>query len=126
MQVVVQEAVACGRPSRCGLISFDAGPGEVAHQVVQTVPAGQMRYQQVHVAQGVEQVLGLVGGQAGQRRRGEDVDVRTGMQAEQTEHALLSIDEVMDRIDAVTLEDVRDVASHVFTKPEILSVVGPG
>jgi predicted Zn-dependent peptidase len=45
--------------------------------------------------------------------------------AELVHDELLSIDEVMDRIDAVTLEDVRDVAAHVFTKPEILAVVGP-
>ena len=45
--------------------------------------------------------------------------------AELVHDELLSIDEVMDRIDAVTLEDVRAVAAHVFTKPEILAVVGP-
>jgi predicted Zn-dependent peptidase len=38
---------------------------------------------------------------------------------------LLSIDEVMARIDAVTLEDVRSVAADVFARPEILAVVGP-
>lgn len=45
--------------------------------------------------------------------------------AELVHDELLSIDEVMTRIDAVTLDDVRDVASHVFSKPEILAVVGP-
>jgi predicted Zn-dependent peptidase len=45
--------------------------------------------------------------------------------AELVHDELLSIDEVMARIDAVTLEDVRDVAAHVFSKPEILAVVGP-
>ena len=38
---------------------------------------------------------------------------------------LLSIDEVMARIDAVTLEDVRSVAADVFGRPEVLAVVGP-
>ena len=38
---------------------------------------------------------------------------------------LLSIDEVLARIDAVTLEEVREVAALVFTRPEILAVVGP-
>ena len=40
-------------------------------------------------------------------------------------HELLSIDEVMARIDAVTLEDVHNVAGDVFSRPEILAVVGP-
>lgn len=38
---------------------------------------------------------------------------------------LLSIDDVMARIDAVTLEDVRAIAAEVFGRPEILAVVGP-
>ena len=38
---------------------------------------------------------------------------------------LLSIDEVMARIDAVTLEDVRAVASALFSQPEVLAIVGP-
>jgi predicted Zn-dependent peptidase len=38
---------------------------------------------------------------------------------------LLSIDEVLARIDAVTLDDVRSLAATLFTQPEILAVVGP-
>lgn len=38
---------------------------------------------------------------------------------------VLGIDEVMARIDAVTLDDVRAVAHDVFTRPELLAVVGP-
>ncbi len=38
---------------------------------------------------------------------------------------LLSIDEVMARIDAVTLEDVREVAAQLFSQPEVLAIVGP-
>ncbi len=38
---------------------------------------------------------------------------------------VLGIDEVMARIDAVTLDDVRDVAAEVFARPELLAVVGP-
>ena len=38
---------------------------------------------------------------------------------------LLTIDEVMARIDGVTLEEVREIAAELFTKPEILAVVGP-
>lgn len=38
---------------------------------------------------------------------------------------LLSIDEVMDRIDSVTLDQVRDIAAEVFGQREILAVVGP-
>ena len=35
------------------------------------------------------------------------------------------IDEVIARVDAVTLDDVRAVAAALFTQPEILAVVGP-
>jgi predicted Zn-dependent peptidase len=38
---------------------------------------------------------------------------------------LLSIDDVMAKIEAVSLEDVQAVAAEVFGKPEILAVVGP-
>ncbi len=38
---------------------------------------------------------------------------------------LLGIDEVIARIDAVTLEQVRAVAAEVFGRPEVLAVVGP-
>ncbi len=37
----------------------------------------------------------------------------------------LTIDEVLARIDAVTLEDVRVLAAELFTQPEILATVGP-
>ena len=37
----------------------------------------------------------------------------------------LSIDDVIGRIDAVTLDEVREVAREVFGRPEILAVVGP-
>ena len=45
--------------------------------------------------------------------------------AELVHDRLLSIDEVMARIDSVTLDQVRDIAAEVFSKPEILAVVGP-
>jgi predicted Zn-dependent peptidase len=45
--------------------------------------------------------------------------------AELVHDELLSIDEVMARIDAVTLDEVREVAAEVFAGPEILAVVGP-
>ncbi|MGB0100906.1 MAG: pitrilysin family protein [Nocardioides sp.] len=45
--------------------------------------------------------------------------------AELIHDELLSIDEVMDRIDGVTLEDVRAVAAEIFSRPEVLAVVGP-
>ncbi len=45
--------------------------------------------------------------------------------AELVHDELLSIDEVMARVEGVTLDDVRSVAADVFTKPEILAVVGP-
>jgi predicted Zn-dependent peptidase len=38
---------------------------------------------------------------------------------------LLSIDEVIGRVDAVTLEDVHAIGSYLFSQPEILAIVGP-
>ncbi len=38
---------------------------------------------------------------------------------------LLSIDEVIERLEAVTLDEVRDLAAELFDQPEILAVVGP-
>ena len=38
---------------------------------------------------------------------------------------LLSIDEVLARIEAVTLEEVRELAAELFSQPEVLAVVGP-
>ena len=45
--------------------------------------------------------------------------------SELVDDELLSIDEVLASIDAVTLEDVRVLASELFSQPEILAVVGP-
>ncbi len=38
---------------------------------------------------------------------------------------ILSVDETLDRIDAVTAEDARRVAGDVFGRPRSLTVVGP-
>ena len=38
---------------------------------------------------------------------------------------LLTIDEVVGRIEAVTLDDVSELARELFTQPEVLAVVGP-
>jgi predicted Zn-dependent peptidase len=45
--------------------------------------------------------------------------------SELVDDELLSIDEVLARIDAVTLDDVRGLAAELFSQPEILAVVGP-
>jgi predicted Zn-dependent peptidase len=37
----------------------------------------------------------------------------------------LSIDDVIAKIDGVTLEEVRDVAGALFAQPEVLAIVGP-
>ncbi len=50
--------------------------------------------------------------------------IRLG-KAELVHDELLEIDEVMARIDAVTLDEVREVAAEVFSRKEILAVVGP-
>ncbi|WP_310962910.1 M16 family metallopeptidase [Nocardioides terrisoli] len=46
-------------------------------------------------------------------------------EAELFQERLLSLDEVLERIDAVTLDDVRTLARAIFTRPETLAVVGP-
>ena len=38
---------------------------------------------------------------------------------------LLSLDEVIRRVEAVTLDDVRAIAAELFSQPEILAIVGP-
>ncbi|MCW2725671.1 MAG: processing peptidase [Frankiales bacterium] len=45
--------------------------------------------------------------------------------AELVHGELLSVDEILARIDAVTLDDVRDVAGDVLTRPRSLGVIGP-
>jgi predicted Zn-dependent peptidase len=45
--------------------------------------------------------------------------------SELVDDELLSIDEVLARIDGVTLDDVRSLAAQLFSQPEILAVVGP-
>ncbi|WP_323791857.1 pitrilysin family protein [Nocardioides sp.] len=45
--------------------------------------------------------------------------------AELVHDELLDVDDVLARIDAVTLEEVRAVAAAVFSRPEILAIVGP-
>ncbi len=37
----------------------------------------------------------------------------------------LSIDDVIALIDAVTLDEVRDIAAELFSQPEVLAIVGP-
>ena len=46
-------------------------------------------------------------------------------EAELFQRRLLSVDEVLDRIDAVTVEDVHALARELYTRPETLAVVGP-
>ncbi|MEZ5193882.1 MAG: pitrilysin family protein [Nocardioides sp.] len=45
--------------------------------------------------------------------------------AELVHDELLSVDEVLARIDAVTVDQIRRLARRLFSQPEILAVVGP-
>jgi predicted Zn-dependent peptidase len=45
--------------------------------------------------------------------------------SELVDDELLSIDEVLARVEAVTLDDVRALAADLFSQPEILAIVGP-
>jgi predicted Zn-dependent peptidase len=40
-------------------------------------------------------------------------------------HDMLSVDDLLCRIDAVTSEDVRSVAAEVLANPASLAVIGP-
>ena len=46
-------------------------------------------------------------------------------ESELFQERLLSLDEILERIDAVTLEDVAALAAELFTQPETLALVGP-
>jgi predicted Zn-dependent peptidase len=46
-------------------------------------------------------------------------------EAELFQPRLLAVDDVLERIDAVTLDDVAVLARQLFVQPEILAVVGP-
>ncbi|MGN6161011.1 MAG: M16 family metallopeptidase [Marmoricola sp.] len=46
-------------------------------------------------------------------------------ESELFQSALLSVDEVLDRIAAVTLDDVRALAQEIYTRPQSLALVGP-
>ncbi|MDP3893888.1 pitrilysin family protein [Nocardioides sp.] len=45
--------------------------------------------------------------------------------AELVHDELLSIDEVLARINAVTVEEIRALAEEIFSRPQLLAVVGP-
>ncbi len=45
--------------------------------------------------------------------------------AELLQDDLLSLDEVIERIDSVTLDEVSSLAEQLFTQPELLAIVGP-
>ncbi|MBA3781320.1 MAG: insulinase family protein [Nocardioides sp.] len=45
--------------------------------------------------------------------------------AELIHDELLTLDEVLARVEGVTLDEVRELAAELFTQPEILAVVGP-
>ena len=58
---------------------------------------------------------------------GEDSGARMGRigAAQLLYHEVLPVDEVLARIEAVTLDDVRAVAAELAAAPRTLSVVGP-
>jgi predicted Zn-dependent peptidase len=45
--------------------------------------------------------------------------------SELVDDELLSIDEVLSRIDGVSLDDVRALAAELFSQPELMAIVGP-
>ena len=110
-----------------GLIGVSAGclPGKV------DAVLGTVRHELAQVtADGITEAE-LVRGQ-GQLRGGlilglEDSASRMSRlgKAELVYDELLSLDEVLARLDAVTLDDVRRLAAELFSGPEVLALVGP-
>ena len=45
--------------------------------------------------------------------------------SEITDSEILSIDEIVGRVEAVTAEDVRELAQRLFSRPQVLAMIGP-
>ncbi len=92
---------------------------EVCREQVQTLVTGGLSEEEI--ARGKGQVKGsTVLGQ-------EDVSSRMTRIARSQVHGepLLSIDEVLQRVEDVTAEDLQQIAEQVMTQSELLAVVGP-
>ena len=92
---------------------------ETVRNELSRVAAHGITEEELHRGQGQLRgglVLGLEDSSARMSRLGK---------AELVHDELLAIDEVLDRVDAVTLDDIREVAADVFGGPEILAIVGP-
>jgi hypothetical protein len=70
-----------------GLVGGGAFGGVGAQQVMQPVPARCRLLQQVHLGERLQQPGGARRADLGERGGGRDADVRSGVQAEQPEHA---------------------------------------
>jgi predicted Zn-dependent peptidase len=88
--------------------------GELARIAADGISAEELVRGQGQLRAGL--VLGLEDSGARMTRLGK---------AELVYDELLAVDDVLARIAAVTLDDVRAVAHSLFTQPEILAVVGP-
>jgi predicted Zn-dependent peptidase len=93
---------------------LDVVRGELAKIAAHGITADELSRGQGQLRGGL--VLGLEDSASRMSRLGK---------SELVDDELLSIDEVIRRIDAVTLDDVRLLAADLFTQPEILAVVGP-
>ncbi len=92
---------------------------EICRDELAKVAAGGIT--EVELARGIGQlrgsfVLGLEDSGSRMSRLGK---------AELAYGELLGVDEVIDRISSVTLDDVREVAADVLSKPPTLAVIGP-
>ncbi|WP_232675732.1 pitrilysin family protein [Nocardioides sp. R-C-SC26] len=87
---------------------------ELAHVAEAGIDADELARGQGQLRGGL--VLGLEDSASRMSRLGK---------SELMQEPLLAIDEVLARIDAVTLEQVADVAGDVLRRPELLAVVGP-
>jgi predicted Zn-dependent peptidase len=88
--------------------------GELAAIAVDGISAEELARGQGQLRGGL--VLGLEDSASRMSRLGK---------AELLHDELLSIDEVIARIDAVTLDEIRHLAHTLFGQPEVLALVGP-
>lgn len=109
---VVGVAVGC-LPSKVEEV-LDVVRVELSRVAAQGIAEEELRRGQGQLRGGL--VLGLEDSGSRMARLGK---------AELVHDELLGIDEVIARIDAVTLEQVAEVAAEVFAGPEVLAVVGP-
>ena len=109
---LVGVSVGC-LPSKVGAV-LEVVRAELAAVARDGIDADELRRAQGQLTRGL--VLGLEDSSSRMTRLGK---------AEVVDDLLLPVEEVLARIEAVTLDDVRRLAAELFAQPEVLAIVGP-